>query len=47
MKKTILTFVAAAAITGTAGANAQAEEVTVKKAILYGIFPSHIIHQLT
>ncbi|MCM3708667.1 MULTISPECIES: LysM peptidoglycan-binding and 3D domain-containing protein [Cytobacillus] len=31
MKKTILTFVAAAAITGTAGANAQAEEVTVKK----------------
>ncbi|WP_282171352.1 3D domain-containing protein [Cytobacillus firmus] len=31
MKKSILTFVAAAAITGTAGANVQAEEVTVKK----------------
>ncbi|UOE57686.1 3D domain-containing protein [Cytobacillus oceanisediminis] len=31
MKKSILSFVAAAAITGTAGANVQAEEVTVKK----------------
>ncbi|MGM0776273.1 MAG: LysM peptidoglycan-binding domain-containing protein [Bacillota bacterium] len=31
MKKSILTFVAVAAITGTAGANVQAEEVTVKK----------------
>lgn len=31
MKKSILSFVAAAAITGTAGPNVQAEEVTVKK----------------
>jgi 3D (Asp-Asp-Asp) domain-containing protein/LysM repeat protein len=31
MKKSILSFVAAAAITGTAGANVQAEEVLVKK----------------
>ncbi|CAM3642527.1 3D domain-containing protein [Aeromicrobium ponti] len=31
MKKSLLSFVAAAAITGTAGANVQAEEVTVKK----------------
>ncbi|WP_370221865.1 LysM peptidoglycan-binding domain-containing protein [Cytobacillus sp.] len=31
MKKSILSFVAAAAITGTAGANVQAEEVIVKK----------------
>ncbi|GLB60759.1 LysM peptidoglycan-binding and 3D domain-containing protein [Cytobacillus sp. NCCP-133] len=31
MKKSILSFVAAAAITGTAGANVQAEDVTVKK----------------